>query len=202
MAAHGPREDKVARPLLAEDLAGGAGAVKGTVEINVHDAVPVLELVVQTRRARRLAGIGDHDVQLAKVLDDGVHDSRDLLRFDVLVFAVERDVSDSRDSSHLYLVKVGDVALVGTTLDLEIVLNGLGQLLRRGRELVPECDVGACLCQGSSHFVTNSSRAASDDGDFASHVKHLEDAVLQRRIGSTNGGHGAFVGEKGRLGCF
>lgn len=86
MAAHGPREDEVSRPLLAKDLARGASAVKGAVEINVHDAVPVLELVVQTRRARRLARIGDHDVQLAKVLDDGVHDSRDLLGFDVLAF--------------------------------------------------------------------------------------------------------------------
>lgn len=101
-----------------------------------------------------------------------------------------------RAESIVYLIKVGDVALVGTALDLEIVLNDLGQLLRRGRRLVPECDVGACLCQGSSHFVTNSPRAAGDDGDFSSHVKHLEDAVLQRRIGSTNGGHDAFLGEK------
>lgn len=69
VARHRSSENQVSRTLLAENLTGHTSAVIGTREIDIDNAMPVLELVVQTTRFRRYARVRDHDIQSTEVLN-------------------------------------------------------------------------------------------------------------------------------------
>lgn len=66
--------DDTAVLLLAEVRPGGAGDLVGTVDVDLHDEVPVLILEVLEAGVAEDAGVVDDDVDTAESLDGGVDD--------------------------------------------------------------------------------------------------------------------------------
>ena len=104
VAGHGGSDDERAGFALTEVEADGSGAVVGTVEIGIDDLLPLLHGLLQNAIVGRLAGVGNHDVNLAELLDDLLHKPLDI-------------------------GVVANVALVGLALDAVVFLDLLGVLL-------------------------------------------------------------------------
>jgi hypothetical protein len=64
--------------LLLEDLGCRLRSVEGAVEVDSHDLAPLLRAILLRGLVGRHAGVGDNDVQLAKLLGDLLNDSLDV----------------------------------------------------------------------------------------------------------------------------
>ena len=70
VARHGGSEDERASLALAEVQANGTGAVEAAGQVGLDDLVPLLDGGVEDAVVGSLSGVGDEDIDLAKVLDD------------------------------------------------------------------------------------------------------------------------------------
>ena len=104
VAGHGGGDDERAGLALTEVEANGSGTIVGAIEIGVDDLLPLLHRLLQNAIVGGLAGVGNHDIDLAEILDDLLHKL-----FDIGIIA--------------------DVALVGLALDAIVLLDLFGVLL-------------------------------------------------------------------------
>lgn len=68
-AGHGRGDDQGPRLALAEMQAYGAGAVSASVQIGIDDFLPLLDGGIEDAVVGGFAGVGDEDVDFAKVFD-------------------------------------------------------------------------------------------------------------------------------------
>lgn len=80
-----------------------------------------------------------------------------------------------------YLIVDGHIALICPAFNPEVRFYGRGELCRICGFVVPQGDIRASLCQGSSDFKANPTSSACDDGGFAMHVEHIENAIREWR---------------------
>jgi hypothetical protein len=85
--------------LLAKHPTSSAHGVIRAIKVHSANAVPIFYFVIETASLGRNAGIGDHDIQAAKVLD-------------------------SLGNGGLYSVVVADIHLVSLGLDIELLGDG------------------------------------------------------------------------------
>jgi hypothetical protein len=156
VTGHRSGDDKTALALLLEDGANGLCTVVHTSQVSVDDLVPVLNAGLENTSVGSLSGIGDHDIDLAKVLDNIVDEL-------------------------LYGSEFGDTALVGLALDTELLRDFFGVLLTTGRtRCVGDGNVGAHLSTSSSSFSANASGTGgtSDDDDLALQAEEVLETSL------------------------
>jgi len=70
VTGHGSSDDQAASLAFSEVKTNGSGAVESSIQISLNDFVPCLDSAVQDARIRCASGIGNENIDLAKVLDD------------------------------------------------------------------------------------------------------------------------------------
>jgi hypothetical protein len=151
VTGHGGGDDQAARLAFLEVVAHGLSAVEGAVQVGLDDFVPRLDRGVEDAAVGRASGVGNEDIDLAKVLDDIL----DQL-LDALVLA--------------------DVALVGLGLDAVLLLELLGVLVAAvGTRRVRDGHVGAHLSTSARGLSTDArgSGGAGDDDHLALQAEHV-----------------------------
>ena len=154
----GGREDKVAEALLLEHRAGELSAVHHAVHVDFHESVVAIQALLEEGLGISGPGIGDEDIDLAKVFDDLAHGFLD----------------GGRGC---------DVNAVGFGLDVVLFGEGVGALHGERVGVVPEGDVAACFGHGVDDGAANAFCGARDDDDFTRHVELLEDVGGRVRHG-------------------
>jgi hypothetical protein len=161
---HGGSDDQRAGLSLLEVVTNSLSAVEDTSQIGVNDLLPVLNAGVKDTSVGSTASVGDHDIDLAKVLDDVVNQ---LLHIGVVV----------------------DVALVGDALDAIFLRDLLCVLLAAGRTGgVGDGDVGTKLGAATSGLSANASGAGStgDNDDLALQAEEVMKAKEPSASGFRN----------------
>jgi len=151
VARHGSGDDEAASLPLSEMKTNGPGTVEDTIQIRVDDFFPVSDRAIENTTVGGSAGVGDEDINLAKVLDDVGNKL-----FDLGVLA--------------------NVAFVGFRSDAVLLPQLLGvalsSLTTRG---VSDCDVSSHFRASSGSFCANSrgSRSSGDHDDLALEAKEV-----------------------------
>ena len=157
MTGHGGSDDKGAGLSLLEVVADGLRTVEDTSQIGVDDLLPVLDAGVKDTGVGGTAGVGDHDIDLAKVLDDVLNQ---LLHIGIVV----------------------DVALVWDALDTVFLRDLLRVLLTTlGTGGVGDGNIGTKLGAATSGLSADASGTGgtSDDDDLALQAEELLKAMAE-----------------------
>lgn len=134
-------------------VAGSLGDVEGTEDVGVEDLVEVLGRQLQGGLDDRDAGVG-HDGR----------DGRSEVGLDLLKRLLDEGV-------------IADVALVRLDLDVELLGDVGGRLLRLGVRVVEDGDVGTGSGGRLGHGQADTTVAASDDNGLAREINrddHVE----------------------------
>lgn len=135
VAGHGGGDDEASSLSLSEVQTSSSGAVVDTGQIGLDDLLPLLDGSIEDTGIGGTAGVGDEDIDLAKILDDIGNQLLDIL-------------------------VVADVALVCLGLDTVFVLQLLCVLLSTlGSGSVGDGDVGAELGTATCSFSADASGA-------------------------------------------
>lgn len=155
MARHGSSDDEAAGLPLSEVQADGSRTVVYTGQISLDHLVPLLDRSIENAAVGGPAGIGDEDVDLAKILD---HIGDQLLDFRV----------------------VADVGLVRLGLDAVLLGELFGVLLAAlGPRRVCDGNVGTELCAATGRFCADAGWAGctGDNDDLALEGEELFERV-------------------------
>lgn len=164
MATHAGRDDEAARLAFTEMQPHGAGAVVHARQVRLDDLVPLADGRVEDAGVGGAAGVGDEDVDLAKVGDD-----------------VLDQLLDLGVVAHVALVRLGlDAVAVGQ------VLGVLLAALRAGG--VGDGDVGPHLGAAAGGFSADAGRAGGAGDD--DHLPLEGEEVLE--VGGLGDGDGHF----------
>ena len=155
MTRHRGSDDQAASLALSEVQTNGPCAVEDAIQIGLDDLVPCLHSAIEDISVAGLAGIGDEDIDLAKVLDNLLAHG-----LDVLILA------------HIELVCLG--------LDAILVLQLLCVLLAAlWTRAVCDGNVGAHLSAATGSLSANAGWAgrAGDDDNLALEGEELLEGV-------------------------
>ena len=163
MSRHGSRDDQAAASLLFKLSAHGLRTVQNTGQVSADDLIPFLDARVKHASVGCPSSIGDHNVDLAEVLDDVLDEL-------------------------LNVFVVADIALVGLALDAVALSDVLGVLLAAlGTRGVGDGDVGTHFCTSSSGFCADAGCAGGtgDDDNFAFEAEEVFETCVMLVVGSS-----------------
>jgi hypothetical protein len=201
VAGHGCSDDEGARLALAEVVADGFGAVESTSQISVDDFFPGFDGGVQNTAVGRLAGVGDEDVDFAKVFDHVCDELLDVVPVADLTLTLQSaSLSPSfltltlrpaplmgREETYLAFVCLGLNAILLSQI-LRIVLT---TLCTAG---VGDSDIGAHLGAAASGLDPDTCGAGGTgyDNDFALEGEEVVEGVGLGDFDRHDGGCGGF----------
>ena len=166
VSGHGAGDDEGPAAALAEVFADHLSTVRHTSEIGLDDFLPGLEGAVDDAAVCGSSRVGDEDVDLAPVLDDGVDEGLDVFR-------------------------VADVQLVGFGLDAVFFCES-GRVLftALGARGVGDDDIGTHLGTAAGGFDAHAARAGGTGhhDDFAFEAEEVEEVGLFWDVDSHVGG--------------
>ena len=145
MAGHGGSDDEAAGLSLAEVQTNSSRTVVDTSQIGLDDLIPLLNGGIEDTAIGCAAGVGNEDIDLAKVLDD---------------------VGDQL----LNLLVAADIAFICLGLDAVLLRELFGVLLTSlGTGGICDGNIGTHLSTASSGFGTDTRRAGGtgDNDDLA-----------------------------------
>lgn len=173
MARHGSGDDEAAGLPLSEMQANGSRTVINTGQISLDDLIPLLDGSIEDTAVGGTAGIGNEDIDFAKIPDD---------------------IGDQ----FLDICVVADVGLVCLGLDTVLLGELFGvPLAALGTRGVGDGDVSAEFCAATGGLCADTSWAGStsDDDNFALEGEEL----LERGGGGYWNGHFEMITEGGSL---